>query len=165
MSMKLLYACLAFGLIFTSIASADTMPDGGNVILAPQPTPGNMAGMRLAGKTGNVQIVPTTNDKYAYRITVDKPGNYRWDVQMNIGIPTAIREGDVYLLKYDARCIESMNQEGTIHSNVERNGPPHNKAMSSRVDFGTQWTTIYHPFVARKGYAFDPNGSVIALHL
>ncbi|HAI13513.1 MAG TPA: hypothetical protein DCM28_17535, partial [Phycisphaerales bacterium] len=111
MSMKLLYACLAFGLIFTSIASADTMPDGGNVILAPQPTPGNMAGMRFAGKTGNVQIVPTTNDKYAYRITVDKPGNYRWDVQMNIGIPTAIREGDVYLLKYDARCIESMNQE------------------------------------------------------
>lgn len=163
--MKCCFALLCIVLMCVTSVFADALPDGGKVILAPQPTANDMAGMRFAGKDAKIEIVPAKQGQFAYRITVDKPGNQHWDVQLNVGIPAAIREGDVYLLSYDARCIESMNMEGTIHANVEKNGPPHSKALSRRVDFDTHWTTVHLPFVARKGYAFEPNGSVLTLHL
>jgi GH35 family endo-1,4-beta-xylanase len=156
----LICLCLIPTLVF-----ADTLPDGGQIVLAPQPKPGNNGGLNFAGRDASMQIVPKDGGGYAYRVTVDKPGNNRWDVQLNMVIPAAIREENVYLVRYDARCIESMNQEGTAHANVEKNGPPHSKTMSRAVDFGTEWTTINLPFVVRKDFAFEPNGSVFTLHL
>ncbi|MFG0250766.1 MAG: endo-1,4-beta-xylanase, partial [Phycisphaeraceae bacterium JB051] len=154
--------CLALS---ANPAFADTLPKGGKTIIAPHPTPGNNDGMNFSGKDASMQIVPKEGGGYAYRITVNKPGNRRWDVQLNTVIPSAIRQDHVYMVRYDARCIESMNQEGTAHANVEKNGPPHSKTMSRAVDFGTQWTTINLPFVVRKGFAFDAGGSVFTLHL
>lgn len=165
MSVKLFASLIVFGLFLNCTLSADDLPQGGLIILAPQPTPGNMAGMRFGGKESKVEIVPANNGEFAYRITVNKQGKNRWDVQINTIIPSAIREGDVYFVSFDARCIESMNQEGTVHANVERNGPPHNKAMSRGIAFASQWTRINLPFVVRKGFAFDPNGSVLTLHV
>lgn len=163
--MKWFAPLIVLCLFFANSLFAAALPEGGTVILAPQPKPGDMAGMRFAGSPSSVEIVPGIDGQYAYRVNVNKTGVNRWDVQLNTGIPAAIREGDVYLVSYDARCIESMNQEGNIHANIERNGPPHNKAMSRGVAFGTEWTHIDLPFVVRKGFAFDANGSVFTLHL
>ncbi len=157
-----LLACLT---LLTGLAHADTLPDGGKTIIAPQPSPGNNDGMNFSGKDAHMQIVPKAGGGYAYRITVNQPGNHRWDVQLNTVIPSAIQLGHVYLVRYDARCIELMNQEGTAHANVEKNGPPHSKTMSRAVDFGTEWTTINLPFVVRKGLAFDAREAVFTLHL
>ncbi|MEO1237442.1 MAG: hypothetical protein AAFX76_11700, partial [Planctomycetota bacterium] len=75
-----------------------------------------------------------------------------WDVTIRAPLVTSIREGDVMLASFWARCHESMTGEGVIQFVFERSGKPYNKSALVRFGVREQWKRFHVPFVADDGY-------------
>jgi endo-1,4-beta-xylanase len=122
---------------------------------------------KLTVSGGDRQTVPVTGQPFAQaiRIAITKSSPNPWNAQLRAPTTIAVKKGDVLLLAFSLRAVETHAESGEVYANAifERSAPPNNKALHVRCGAGRDWTPFSLPFVADADYA--PGQAAAALHL
>jgi hypothetical protein len=152
--MSIMHLTMAAVLALTAGAvTADDkpLPEGG-VSLLPDDT---AEAFRYNGPdgAGGAQVVAAEGASFirAVRVRTAVRPDRDYHVQLLVPSTADVDRGDVCLLQFWARCVDSSDESGTGKARVyfQLNGPPHTKYVDYQATFGPQWTRFDVPFVMR----------------
>jgi endo-1,4-beta-xylanase len=150
---------LVFTLLVTT-ASAQTVPSGGVSLVAG--TDLALDGSFYGGSTtGGPVAVRTLVDvtgpgiTRASRIEVPRPTGEAWSTALFGTSNRALASGDVVLLRFLMRAVQTTDETGSVFIQVyaEGPGPSFTKSINQQASAGPEWVEYFLPFTVNGSYA------------
>jgi endo-1,4-beta-xylanase len=145
---------IALSLCFALLGAVE-LPPGGSPALPEEPQwMGHGAAISVDGP----------GFRAAHRVTSTQRTEY-YKVQHGAALAVPVAKGDVLLLQFWARCVESMDETGTglIYAYLQKNGPPHDKPLLQVASVGADWTEFR--FGGRAGADYPAQGMALQFGL
>lgn len=86
-------------------------------------------------------------------ISLPDNGGNEWDLRIRARGTAPVSQGDKILAEFWMRCIEPENGDCILRLNVERDGSPYTKSISTPYPVGRQWRRFRVLFEMRETYA------------
>ncbi len=132
--------------------AAQTVPSGGTPLIA-QATinaASFYANTNGDGPVATRSFVTVTGQAFttAARIATERPTGEVYTSAMTFSSNRAVAQGDVVLLRFWVRAIETQDESGTVtmDSYVEGPAPAYQKSVSYRVNVASAWKEFFVPF-------------------
>ncbi|MCX7602550.1 MAG: hypothetical protein N2036_00595, partial [Bryobacteraceae bacterium] len=141
------------------------LPAAAQSLQAPVPLLGGDAaaafryyGPSQGATAGEASLVDVANMPFrtAWRLrTVSLPetGGNEWDVRIRARGAAAVSRGDMILAEFWMRCIEPEDGDCILRLNVERDGSPYTKSISTPYPVGREWRRFRVLFPMAESYA------------
>lgn len=133
--------------VFLSSAAgaAESLPAGGT------PVVGGIEAFGITGRQeqlGTVTPISVTGQSFsrAVRLGTQDGANNEWDVQIRAMSTAAVKNGDVLIARFWARCTDSMTGEGATSFVFEIPAEDHRKLVDQRVPIEANWREYFLPF-------------------
>ncbi|NKB67875.1 MAG: T9SS type A sorting domain-containing protein [Candidatus Latescibacteria bacterium] len=137
-------ALLAAGIAFAQI------PDGGTSLIRD----GFPVGAR---RPTGAQIVEVEHDRFtqALRVEVQHEAGDPWSVEVGSPTTQAVQKGDIALIHFWARGLESSDETGEVFTTVyaQKNSPDWDKSLLKGFSVGAAWREFFFPFEFIDDYA------------
>ncbi len=152
-------AVAIFGLNGLPVARAQTIPSGGTALLASElaTTGGFYANDLGSGPIATRTIVAVTGQSFteAARVATTQPAGEHYRSAVGANVTRAVANGDVVLLHFFMRAIETSDESGQVTAQVYAQGPApgYVGSMSETVSAGREWTEFFVPFTVNGSYA------------
>jgi endo-1,4-beta-xylanase len=146
---------------FAAPAHAQSVPSGGQslVNVADIATQGSFRGGSTTGgaAVATRTVVPVSGQSFtqAARIEVLRPTGDFWSAAVSASSNRAVAQGDVVLIRFFLRAIQTTDETGNVflHVYAEGPGPGFNKSLSQQAIAGTEWIEYFMPFEVEEAYA------------
>lgn len=155
--LALAVAALAFS--WLPAAQAQTIPAGGTALLAAElaTTGGFYANDLGSGPIAERTIVAVTGQSFsqAARVATTQPSGEHYRSAVGANVTRAVANGDVVLLHFFMRAIQTTDESGQVTAQVYAQGPApgYVGSMSETVSAGQEWTEFFVPFTVNGSYA------------
>lgn len=108
--------------------------------------------------SGTAELVPVEGMPFstAWRlrtIALPESGGNEWDLRIRARGAAPVAQGDKILAEFWMRCLEPAGESCILRLNVERDGPPYTKSISTPYAVGQQWRRFRVFFEMRETYA------------
>lgn len=135
------------------------LPEGGKDALAGSKPKSSEA---KDGVITRVDDRPNIGKVWRFEITKSPPN--AWSVQLGAPVTGSIKQDDLCLLTFNARCVEGINNRagGTAKVQIKQE-PNYLKVGGGDFNVGKSWMPVYLPFIAEKTVPDGKGG--VALHL
>jgi GH35 family endo-1,4-beta-xylanase len=119
------------------------VPSGGVVQLT-HPLAETLVSPTEAGRLEVVEVKEGPGFARAMRITVEKAGQ-PWDVQAQIPMPRDIAKGEVFLMRYWVRTLQTAHEshQGSLNVKIEQVNSPHAGVAGGAISFADGWTEMW----------------------
>ncbi|TVR52379.1 MAG: hypothetical protein EA425_05035 [Puniceicoccaceae bacterium] len=120
-----------------------TPPADAELLFAPDDLPRLGEGARRHGHATQV-AVEGPDFEYAVRLTTERHG-YQWDVEVGANLDQSLRRGQVLLLRFTARMLETRHEsgQGIFTISVAETTPPHQARLSRLTTVGADWEEFW----------------------
>ncbi len=146
---------LAIGISFLALTTSAQVPDGGSEMIA-QAGPAEAGYYSGDGPVTSREIVDVTGQSFtqATRIATLNPTGFSYSSAVTFDSDRAVSNGDVVLLRFFARMIETTDESGTATMEVYVEGPPpdYTKSVNYRVNVAGAWQEFFVPFTVSGSY-------------
>ena len=101
------------------------------------------------------QIVTTAEGQRAYEVEILTQSKTAYDAELKVVTTGEVSTGDVMLAKVVLRTIFAGQETGecAAHLYFQRAVSPWEKSLATQISAGSDWRTIYIPFVAKQSFA------------
>lgn len=146
--------CLAAVLLVAVLltAAGDVPAAESEVLVAPDDLLA-VARVSFHGEHGQARVVRVQGRPFgkAMRITTVRRTPDFWNVQYGAPTRAPVERGDVALVTFWARCIESSHEDGEarVHVYFQRGRKPWEKSLSTSIRVGPEWSRFDRPFRIR----------------
>lgn len=113
------------------------------------PTAGSLSG---AADLVPVQGMPFSSAWRLRTISLPESGFNEWDVRIRARGTAPVAQGDKILAEFWMRCIEPAGGDCILRLNVERDGSPYTKSISTPYPVGREWRRFRVLFEMRETY-------------
>jgi GH35 family endo-1,4-beta-xylanase len=108
--------------------------------------------------SGAMETVPVEGMPFATALrlrtlSLPETGGNEWDVRIRARGAAPVSAGDKILAEFWMRCIEPENGDCILRLNVERDGSPYTKSISTPYPVGREWRRFRVLFDMRETYA------------
>lgn len=132
------------------------VPDGGTEMIADN-SPGGASYYTGDGPVTSRTVVDVSGQSFgqAAQIATLNPTGQFYSSAMSFASDRAVTDGDVVLLRFFARMIETTDESGTatMEVYVEGPAPDYTKSVQYRVNVAGAWQEFYVPFTMDGSYA------------
>lgn len=149
-------------IVFLGIASslclqAQSVPSGGTSLIDVADLAihgdfwsGSNGGLPIASRT----TVPVTGQSFtqAARINVERPDGQFFSTGILARNNRAVEAGDVVLMHFFLRAIETTDESGSVFVEAYAEGPDFAKSMSHQASAATEWVEYFLPFEVIQDY-------------
>lgn len=131
------------------------MPSGGTALLAQTLTTAGFYGGDGPVATRTLVTISGPSFTQAARIATLNPTGLTYSSAMTFSNNRALANGDIVLLHFWMRAIETMDESGnvTLEAYVEGPGPDYTKSTTARIDASAAWKEFFVPFAVNGAYA------------
>lgn len=147
--------------MLTSLYLSAQVPDGGTEMIA-QTEPSSAGYYTGNGPVTSRTIVDVTGQEFsqATQIATLNPTGQFYSSAVSFTSDRAVANGDVVLLRFFARMIETTDESGTatMEVYVEGPAPDYTKSVTYRVNVAGAWQEFYVPFTVDGDYAVGQLG-------
>lgn len=122
-----------------------------------------MAAFRYSGPdagslSGSAELVPVQGMPFssAWRLrtlSLPESGFNEWDLRIRARGTAPVAQGDKILAEFWMRCIEPAGGDCILRLNVERDGSPYTKSISTPYPVGREWRRFRVLFEMRESYS------------
>ena len=153
-----LLACAAFALlaVVASLAPlrAQTAYPPGQALIGPTP----LSAFRLNGPNARATLVDVPGAPgftQAWRIATTADTSPPWAIEWRAPALLAVARGDVALLRFVARAVETTDESGTAFLRVvaQKAAPDYDKSLQTTVSVAGAWQEFFVPFAFGADYA------------
>lgn len=139
------------------------LPAGGESLLSGDFTAVHTFRTGLENTSREVVDVDGPTFTQAIRVTQAGDPGSPWDIELAVPVNQAVAAGDVGLLRFWMRAVETFNEESQAYLQpyVQRASSPWTKSLYLRVGAGQQWTEILLPFTFVESYGAGQAAVVI----
>lgn len=127
--------------------------------------PAELGGFAVFGAERSVVAVSGQTFDKAIRLEVkERPAN-AWSAQVGAKTSGPVEKGDVLLMSFWMRTIESRSESGeaAVNAVFEKGAAPHTKSLNQTCSTGREWKQFWLPFTALEKHGAGE--ARIALHL
>ncbi|HYD84133.1 MAG TPA: hypothetical protein VEA63_08760, partial [Opitutus sp.] len=155
-----LVGCLSFVMFAqVGIAQDQTVPSGGTALLASElaTTGGFYANDLGSGPIAERTIVNVAGQNFsqAARVATTQPAGEHYRSAVGANATRSVADGDVVLLHFFMRAIQTTDESGQVTAQVYAQGPApgYVSSMSETISAGPEWTEFFVPFTVNGSHA------------
>ncbi len=153
---------LAWALLAWPAGAQTTYPPG-EPLIGDSP----LTAWRLTGSNGLATPVDVTGQSFAraWRIETRVDSSPSWAIEFKAPVARAVARGDVALLRFVARAVETSDESGAAYARlvVQKASPDYDKSLEGTHTIPAGWTEFFVPFTF--GADFAAGASEVAFGL
>lgn len=109
------------------------------------------------------KCVTTSDGKDAFEVEVKTQSKTAYDAELKVCSSGKVSKGDVCLAKVTLRAVYARQETGecAAHLYFQRAVSPWEKSVATQLAAGSEWKTIYIPFIAKN--TFEPGEAAISI--